>query len=100
MTDAHKVNIFPFTLEIIALRWFMGLRKDIICTWDQMTKKFLDKYQYYYKDKSRREEVFKMMQSEDESMKDYVEWITYNLERENKGDLVPEKRCVVFLRGI
>ena len=51
----------------------MGLGKDNIHSWDQMTKKVLDKYQYYYKDKERREEVFKMMQHEDDSLEDYVE---------------------------
>jgi hypothetical protein len=39
----------------------MGLGKDNIRSWDQMMKKFMDKYQDYYKDKERREEVFKMM---------------------------------------
>jgi hypothetical protein len=39
----------------------MGLGKDNICTWDQMMKKFLEKYQDYCKDKERREEVFRMM---------------------------------------
>jgi hypothetical protein len=52
-----------------------------------MTKKFLEKYQDYYKDKEIREEVFKMMQHEDESLEDYVEWFTYNLQREKQGDL-------------
>jgi hypothetical protein len=65
-----------------------------------MTKKFLDKYQDYCKDKERREEVFKMMQHEDESLEDYVEWFTYNLQREKQGDLAPETWCVLFLRGI
>jgi len=75
----------------------MGLGKDIIRSWDQMTKKFPDKYQYYYKDKERREEVFKMLQHEDESLRDYVEWFTYNLQRKKKGYLTLETRHVLFL---
>jgi hypothetical protein len=46
----------------------MGLGKDTILSWDQLKKKFLDQYQDYYKDKERRQEVFKMMQHEDESL--------------------------------
>jgi hypothetical protein len=45
--DAHKLNIFPATLKIVALRWFMGIGKDIIRSWDQMMKQILDKYQDY-----------------------------------------------------
>jgi hypothetical protein len=100
VTDAHKLKLFPATLKSVVLRWFMGLRKDNIHSWDQMTKKFLDKYQDYCKDKERREEVFKMMQHEDESLEDYVERFTYNLQREKQGDLAPETRHVLFLRGI
>jgi hypothetical protein len=62
----------------------MGLGRDNIHTWDQMMKKFLEKYQDYCKDKERREEVFKMMQHEDESLEDYVEWFNYNLQRKGK----------------
>jgi hypothetical protein len=65
----------------------MGLGKDNICSRDQMTKNFLDKYQYYCKDKEIREEFFKMMQHEDESLEDYIERFTYNLQRENQRDL-------------
>jgi len=72
-TDTHELNLFPTTLKSVTLRWFMGLEKDNIRLWDQMTKKFLHKYQDYYKDKERREEVFNRMQHEDERLEDYVE---------------------------
>jgi hypothetical protein len=32
----------------------MGLGKDIIHSWDQITKKFLDNYQDYCKDKKKK----------------------------------------------
>jgi len=79
MKNAHKLNLFPTTLEIIVLQWFMGIKKDSICSWDQVKKKFLDKYQEYCKDKERREEVFKMMQHEDKIIEDYVNLFVYNL---------------------
>jgi len=72
VTNAHKLKLFPTTLKNIVLQWFMGLIRDSIHSWEYMTKKFHDKYQDYCKDKERREEVFKMMQHEDESLEDYV----------------------------
>jgi hypothetical protein len=90
VSDAQKLNIFPTTLKNVALRWFMGLGKDNIHTWDQMMKKFLEKYQDYCKDKERREEVFRMTQHEDEILEDYVERFNYNLQRERQGDLAPK----------
>ena len=42
-------------------------------------KKILDKYQDCCKDKETREEIFKLMQHEDESLEDYVEHFTYNM---------------------
>jgi hypothetical protein len=68
-----KLNIFPTTLKDVALRWFMGLGNNSIHIWDQMTKKSLEKYEDYRKDKERREEVFWMTQHEDEILEDYVE---------------------------
>jgi hypothetical protein len=85
--DAQEIESFSPTLKDVALRWFMGLGRDNICTWDQMMKKFLEKYQDYCKDKERREEVFRMMQHEDEILEDYIERFNYNLQRERQGDL-------------
>jgi hypothetical protein len=65
VSDAWKLKIFPATLKDGALRLFMVLGRDNIHTWDQMMKKFLEKYQDYCKYKERREEVFRMTQNED-----------------------------------
>jgi hypothetical protein len=59
--DAHKLNIFPATLKDVSLCQFMGLGRDNICTWDQITKKFIEEYQDYYKDKERREVLFQSL---------------------------------------
>jgi hypothetical protein len=40
VADAHKLKLFPATLKSVVLRWFMGLGKENIRSWDQMTKKF------------------------------------------------------------
>jgi hypothetical protein len=57
----------------------MGLSRDNIHTWDEIKKKFMEKYQDYCKDKERREEVFRMTQHEDERLEDYVERFNYDL---------------------
>ena len=60
VTDQQKMKIFPSTLKNQALRWLMGLEGDNITIWAHMKKLFLDKYQEYYKDKDRKESIFKM----------------------------------------
>jgi len=78
--------------------WALG--RDNVHTWDRMTHKFLENSQDYCKNKKRKEEVFRMMQHEDESLEEYVERFNYNLQRARQGDLAPKTRRVLFLRGI
>jgi hypothetical protein len=51
----------------------MSLGGHVITTWDQMKQKFLNKYQDYCRTREKREELFKMMQKEDENLEDFVE---------------------------
>ena len=51
LQDSHKLKIFLATLKDSALRWFMGLGKSTIRTWDDMKTSFLRKYQEYCKPK-------------------------------------------------
>jgi hypothetical protein len=67
---------------------------------NRMTQKLFEKYQDYCKDKERREEFFIMTQHKDGSLEDYVKIFNYNLSREKQGDLAPETRCILFLRGV
>jgi len=55
------------------LRWFMVLSSASIQTWNEMKETFLSKYQDYCRTRDLREEVFRMIQKEDESLEDYVE---------------------------
>jgi hypothetical protein len=52
--DAQKLKLFTATLKSVTLQWLMGLGKDNICSWGQIMKKFLDKNQYYCKDKEKK----------------------------------------------
>ena len=45
LQDAHKLKLFPATLNDSALRWFMGLGEYSIRTWEDTKITFLRKYQ-------------------------------------------------------
>ena len=78
-TNPHKMKLFPATLKDNALRWFMSLGEGTITTWDRMKHVFLEKYQEYCNTKDKREELFKMVQRDNESLEDFVERILYNV---------------------
>jgi hypothetical protein len=59
----------------------MSLGEHVITSWDQMKQKFLNKYQDYCRTREKKEELFKMMQKEDENLEDFVERLQYNLQR-------------------
>jgi len=75
----QKLKLFPATLKGNALRWFMSLGAQAITTWDQMKESFLAKYQDYCRTRERKEELFKMVQKENENLEDFVERLQYNL---------------------
>ena len=75
ITDAQKLKLFPATLKDNALRQFMSLGGGTVTNWDRMKQVFLEKYQEYFNTKDKREELFKMVQKEDESLEYFVERI-------------------------
>ena len=44
-----------------------------------MKQVFLVKYQDYYRTKDKREELFKMMHKDEESLEDFVERLLYSV---------------------
>jgi hypothetical protein len=67
LDDSQKLKLFPSTLKDQALKWFMGLLTQSIRTWDEMKQTFLDRYLDYCMPTNHKDEVFKMIQKEDES---------------------------------
>jgi hypothetical protein len=98
--DAQKLRLFPATLKGYALKWFMGLGVAIIVYWEDMKKKFLTKYQPYCKSKDSKEDIFKMTQSEDESLEDYLEKFLYNMHKYKQSNLPLDVIRTIFLKGI
>jgi hypothetical protein len=56
----------------------MSLGEHSVLSWDDMKATFLQKYQDYCRPRDARNDIFKMQQSEEESLEDYVERFLYN----------------------
>ena len=97
--DAQKLKLFLATLKDAALRWFMGLGEYTIRTWDQMKSTFLKKYQDYCKSKDSKNDIFKIQQSEEEMLDDYLERFLYNYQK-YKQRLNHNIVRTIFLKGI
>ena len=48
---------------------------------------FLEKYQEYCNTKDKKEELFKMVQRDDESLEDFVESLLYNVQRAGQTNM-------------
>ena len=79
VTNDQNLKLFTATLKGNALRWFMSLGGHVITTWNQMKEMFLAQYQDYCRTREKMEELFKMVQKEDENIEDFVERLQYNL---------------------
>ena len=80
-SNAQKLKLFPTTLKDNVLRWFMSLGGETVTTWDQMKQVFLEKYQEYCNNKDKREDLFKMVQRDEEILEYFVERLLYNVQR-------------------
>ena len=84
------MKLFPSTLKDNALHWLMSLGGEIVAMWDQMKHVFLEKYQEYYRTNDKREELFNMVQKDNESLEDFVERLLYNVQREGQTTIAME----------
>ena len=94
------MKLFPATLKDNALHWFMSLGGGTVTTWDQMKQVFLEKYQEYCNTKDKREELFKMVQRDDEILEYFVERILYNVQRAGQTNMGLDVLKIILLRGI
>jgi hypothetical protein len=78
----------------------MSLGGHVITTWDQMKHKFMKKYQDYCRMREKREELFKMMQKEDENLEDFVERLQYNLQRSSHPNVSKDILKTILLKGV
>lgn len=59
----------------------MGLGEHTVTDWDNMKKIFLKKYQPYCWSKDSKYDIFRMNQQEDETLEEYLEIFSYNLQK-------------------
>ena len=95
-----KLKRFPATLKDNALRWFMSIGGETITTWDQMKQVFLEKYQEYCNTKDKREDLFKMVQKDEESLEYFVERLLYNVQRAGQTTMGVDVLKIILLCGI
>lgn len=65
-----------------------------------MKEGFLAKYQDYYRTRERKEELFKMVQKEDESLEYFVERLQYNLQRSDHPNMSKDILKTILLKGV
>ena len=78
----------------------MSLGGETFATWEKMKQVFLGKHQEYYRTKDKREELFKMVQKDDESLEDFVERLMYNVQRSGHTTIGRDVLKIILLRGI
>ena len=76
----------------------MGLGEHSITSRDEMRKIFLRKYQAYCRSKDLKDDIFGMTQQEDESLEEYLERFSYNLQKSKYNSLTPEMIRTIFLK--
>lgn len=77
----------------------MGLGGNTISSWEQMRRVFLSKYQEYCKTRDIQDEIFTIVQNNDETLEEYLERFLYILQRlKHKFDLSTIR--TLFLCGL
>ena len=65
-----------------------------------MKESFLQKYQEYCRPRDARNDIFKMQQSEEESLEDYLERFLYNYQKTKQFSLDTSTIRTIFLKGV
>ena len=78
----------------------MGLITHSIRTWEEMKSAFLQKYKDYCTPHNQKDEVFKMMQREDENLEDLIERFSYNIKRAKMENLDEDALKSFLLKSI
>ena len=78
----------------------MSLINSSIRTWEDMKQAFLERYLDYCMAFNHKEEVFKMLQKEDENLEDLLERFNYNIQREKIENLDQDTLKALLLKKI
>jgi hypothetical protein len=78
----------------------MSLGEHTILSWDGMKDTFLHKYKYYFRLRDARNDIFKMQQSKEEILEDYLERFLYNYQKKKKFPLDTDTVRTMFLKCV
>lgn len=65
-----------------------------------MRKIFLKSYQTYFQQKDSKDDIFRMNQQEDETLEEYLERFSYNLQKSKHRTMSVDLIRIIFLKGI
>ncbi|CAM8953820.1 unnamed protein product [Rhodiola kirilowii] len=71
--EIFKLKTFPFSLVSQAKSWLMSLPSGSITSWEQLQRKFMDKYYCHSKAAQTRKELSMIKQGRGETLFDYLE---------------------------
>ena len=101
LEDTQKLKLFPLTLKGGYFEMVHGITStSSIRTWNDMKQTFLDRYLDYCMPTNHKDEVFKMVQREDENLEDLLERFQYNLKRAKMSNLYEETLKALLLKAI
>ena len=78
----------------------MCLGSENVGTWHHMKQVFLGKYQEYYRTKDKREELFNIVQKDNEILEDFVEILMYNVKMSGQMTIRRDVLKIIMLKGI
>ncbi|CAM9000224.1 unnamed protein product [Rhodiola kirilowii] len=93
--NIFKLKTFPFSLESQAKSWLMSLPSGSITSWDQMQRKFMDKYYSHSKAAQTRKELSMLRQGRAETLFDYLERFRH-LEESCPNHGIPQRMLLEY----
>ncbi|CAM8945412.1 unnamed protein product [Rhodiola kirilowii] len=93
--NIFKLKTFPFSLESQAKSWLMSLPSGSITSWDQMQRKFMDKYYSHSKVAQTRKELSMLRQGCAETLFDYLERFRH-LEESCPNHGIPQRMLLEY----
>ncbi|XP_027082527.1 uncharacterized protein [Coffea arabica] len=95
-----KMRAFPFSLKDSAKDWLYYLSPGSITTWDQLKKKFLDKYFPASRAASLRKEICGIKQHSGESLYEYWERFNFLLHKCSQHQISEQLLIQYFYEGL
>ncbi|CAM8934491.1 unnamed protein product [Rhodiola kirilowii] len=93
--NIFKLKTFTFSLESQAKSWLMSLPSGSITSWDQLQRKFMDKYYSHSKVAQTRKELSMLRQGRAEMLFDYLERFTH-LEESCPNHGIPQRMLLEY----